>query len=102
MQRLPQQNIMGQVFDTLRRHAGMDVQNDEDLEASVLIAILHVQESNMYKAFKRLIKYATGNRNFRKMLFGRNILEKTKPQYEAPVSNRGNENTQPYEELLDF
>lgn len=69
-------------------NSGLEVQNDEDLAATVLIAILHVQESNMYKAFKRLIKYATGNRNFRKMLFGRNISEKTKPMYEAPVSNK--------------
>lgn len=58
--------------------------NDADLEATVLVAIMHTQESNIYKAFKRLIRYAVANRNFKKMLFGRNIGAKVKPTYQAP------------------
>lgn len=37
------------------------------------------------KAFKRLIKFVMGNRNFRKILFGRNITDKVKPTYMPPA-----------------
>lgn len=55
-----------------------------DLEATVLIGIFHSQENNMYKAFKRLIKFAINSKNFRSILFGRNILNKTAPTYIEP------------------
>lgn len=77
----------------------LETLSDADLQATVLISILHSQESNIYKAFKRLIKYATANRNFRKMLFGRNISDKIKPTYQPPVISK-EKNTQPdYDEL---
>lgn len=61
--------------------------SDADLEASILISILAHQEESIYKAFKRLIKYSTSHRDFKKMLFGRNILDKVKPTYQPPVIN---------------
>lgn len=55
-----------------------------DLEATVLIGIFHSQEHDVFKAFKRLIRFVMGNRNFRKILFGRNISDKSKPTYIEP------------------
>jgi hypothetical protein len=58
--------------------------SNDDLEATVLIGIFHAQDHNFFKAFKRLIRFVMGNRNFKKILFGRNIGSGIKPQYEAP------------------
>lgn len=65
-------------------NSAIEVQSPADLEATVLIGIFHSQEHNVYKAFKRLIKYVMSNKNFRKILFGRNIIDKIKPTYVPP------------------
>jgi hypothetical protein len=68
--------------------------SDTDLEATVLIGIFHSQEYNIYKGFKRLIKFVMGNRNFRKILFGRNINDKVKPTYQPPLIGVEKEDTE--------
>lgn len=59
--------------------------SDADLEATVLVGIFHTQDENLYKAFKRLIKATIGNRNFKKILFGRNVGPGQKPKYIQPI-----------------
>lgn len=45
-------------------------QSDADLEATVLIALFQQKEGNIYKALKRLIKFARSNKAFEKIFFG--------------------------------
>lgn len=73
-----------------------------DLEATVLIGIFHAQEHNMYKAFRRLIKFAIGNKNFRKILFGRNITDKIKPVYQPPSMSIGTSKIDEIDDFLPF
>lgn len=60
--------------------------SNDDLEATVLIGIFHAQDHNFFKAFKRLIRFVMGNKNFRKILFGRNISDGVKPTYTPPTN----------------
>lgn len=46
-------------------------QSDADLEATVLIALFQQKEGNIYKALKRLIKFARSNNSFEKIFFGK-------------------------------
>jgi len=57
-----------------------------DLESTVLIGIMHTQEENIFKAFKRLVKSVMGNRNFKKIIFGRNIGTGEPAKYLPPVN----------------
>jgi len=45
-------------------------QSDADLEAIVLIAIFQTKQGNIFKALKRLIKFARSNKAFKKIFFG--------------------------------
>lgn len=49
-------------------------QSDADLEAIVLVGILQTREGNIFKALKRLIKFARSNKAFKKIFFGESIL----------------------------
>lgn len=45
-------------------------QSQSDLEATVLVAIFNTKEGNIFKALKRLIKFAKSNKAFDKIFFG--------------------------------
>ena len=49
-------------------------QSNADLEAIVLVGILQTKEGNIFKALKRLIKFARSNKAFKKIFFGEGIL----------------------------
>jgi hypothetical protein len=63
-------------FEILVNHDGiifnadLDLLSDKDLEATVLVGLFHTQQGNLYKAFKRLIKFIMGKTYFRNLLFG--------------------------------
>lgn len=46
-------------------------QSDADLKCVILIAILQTREGNIFKAIKRLIKFAMSNKQFIKIFFGK-------------------------------
>lgn len=46
-------------------------QSDADLKCVVMIAILQTREGNIFKAIKRLIKFAMMNKQFMKIFFGK-------------------------------
>ena len=48
----------------------LDKLSDADLQAVIMIGLLHKQESNMYNVLKRLIKISMRLKNFKKILFG--------------------------------
>jgi hypothetical protein len=52
-------------------NSSLEIQSINDLESTVLIGIFHTQDANIYKAFKRLIKFVMANRNFKRILFGK-------------------------------
>jgi len=56
----------GLVFNT-----ELDILSDKDLEAVVVIGIMHSQSSNMYHLLKRLVKIILRSSNFKKILFGK-------------------------------
>ena len=49
-------------------------QSDADLEAIVLIAIFQQSDGNIFKALKRLIKFARSNKAFKKIFFGEKLM----------------------------
>ena len=77
----------GKDFDFLISHrtvifnSSLETLSDKDLEATVLIGILHAQEGNLYRSLKRLIKFAMNGRNFIKIFFGKDKLSEKKPEY---------------------
>lgn len=50
-------------------------QSDADLEAIVLIAIFQEREGNIFKALKRLIKFARSNKAFERIFFGEKLMK---------------------------
>lgn len=48
----------------------LSVMNDTDLQAVIMIGLLHKKDSNMYNILKRLIKITLKMKNFKKILFG--------------------------------
>lgn len=56
--------------------------SETDLETTVLVAIFHTQEGNLYKAFRRLIKIVMSNKNFKRILFGDSFIKKPKAHKE--------------------
>lgn len=74
-------------FDFLISHnlvifnSALESLSDKDLEATVLIGILHAQEGNLYRSLKRLIKFAMNGRNFIKIFFGRDKISTKSPKY---------------------
>lgn len=63
-------------FEILVNHDGiifnadLDLLSEKDLEATVLVGLFHTQQGNLYKAFKRLIKFIMGKTYFKNLLFG--------------------------------
>jgi len=56
--------------DSVVFSSDLDNLSYSDLEATVLIAVFHKNEGNLFKALKRLIKFARQNKSFEKILFG--------------------------------
>lgn len=52
-------------------NADLDKLSDKDLKATVLVALFHANQGNLYKALKRLIKFIMGKPFFRDLLFGK-------------------------------
>lgn len=69
---VPLKEDFDMLFDgrTALFNSALDQLSQADLEATVLIAVLHATDDSIYKAFKRCIKAALVSRNFKKIMFG--------------------------------
>ena len=58
-------------FDKIVFNTMLDVLSDKDLEAIVIIGMLHSKETNMYYLMKRFVKVILRSSSFKKILFSK-------------------------------